>query len=199
MNMVSTIDGKTVSGEVKDSVLDLGSKVDHELMDRIESACDMVLIGGSTYRANPKTWSPRATMRGVVSASLNLDFETAYLRSGQAFVLTTPEKVSEVPADLIALPLWEGEEAWRDVLRALRESFGVEKLLVLGGSELNAQLLRLDVVDELFLTLAPKIKLGRNLPTYAGGDPLSQENIQNYRLIESHVVGNELFVRYARN
>ena len=69
---------------------------------------------------------------------------------------------------------------------------------MLGGSELNAQLLKADVVDELFLTVAPKIKLGRDVPTYAGGEPLPREAILDFDLLESHVLGDEVFLRYRR-
>ena len=44
----------------------------------------------------------------------------------------------------------------------LRERFGVRTLLCEGGPHLNAQLLAAGLVDELFLSLAPKL---------AGGDP----------------------------
>ena len=53
-------------------------------------------------------------------------------------------------------------------------------------------------MDELFLTMAPKVKLGRELPTYAGGDPLPKSNLQNYDLIEHHAVESEIFLRYRR-
>ncbi|MER3495734.1 MAG: hypothetical protein C4320_02270, partial [Armatimonadota bacterium] len=51
MDMVSTIDGKTVTGTDKDDVSDLGSAVDHALMKRIEEACDGVMVGAGTLRA----------------------------------------------------------------------------------------------------------------------------------------------------
>jgi riboflavin biosynthesis pyrimidine reductase len=83
------------------------------------------------------------------------------------------------------------------MVRELRR-LGVKHLLCEGGSELNASLLREGLVDELFLTLAPKIKLGRDVPTYAGGEPLSRALVQQYELVEAHTVGSEIFVRYRR-
>lgn len=71
-------------------------------------------------------------------------------------------------------------------------------IVVEGGSELNAALLHENLVDELFLTLAPKIKLGRSTPTYAGGDPLSREQVQRYRLVSCLPVQDEVFLRYAQ-
>ncbi|MFN3962547.1 MAG: dihydrofolate reductase family protein, partial [Fimbriimonadaceae bacterium] len=70
--------------------------------------------------------------------------------------------------------------------------------LVEGGSEINAEFLRRDLVDELFLTLAPKIRLGRDLPTYAGGDPLPPGHLMNFDLLSCQPIENEVFLRYRR-
>ncbi|HVL39200.1 MAG TPA: dihydrofolate reductase family protein, partial [Fimbriimonadaceae bacterium] len=88
-------------------------------------------------------------------------------------------------------------ERLSDALGELRK-MGIARLLVEGGSELNATLLEGDLADELFLTIAPKVKLGRETPTYAGGDPLPRERMQRYDLLERHQVGDELFLRYRR-
>jgi riboflavin biosynthesis pyrimidine reductase len=74
----------------------------------------------------------------------------------------------------------------------------VEKLYVLGGSEINAELLSRDLVDELFLTVAPKIKLGADTPTFAGGTALPREALLQFELIESQIIGDEVFLRYRR-
>jgi riboflavin biosynthesis pyrimidine reductase len=55
------------------------------------------------------------------------------------------------------------------------------------------------MVDELFLTLAPKVKLGANLPTYAGGDPLDKEDVLRWRLVGCHPIEDEVFLRYRRD
>jgi riboflavin biosynthesis pyrimidine reductase len=53
-------------------------------------------------------------------------------------------------------------------------------------------------VDELFLTIAPKVRLGRDVPTYAGGEALPREAIQRFSLVEHQAVGDEIFLRYRR-
>ena len=78
------------------------------------------------------------------------------------------------------------------------KALGIEVLNVLGGSEINAQILTLGLVDELFLTMAPKIKLGAETPTYADGKPLPRELVQTYNLASSYVVGDEVFLRYTK-
>lgn len=188
INMVATIDGKTVSGGRDEDVMDLGSDVDHEAMRRLDAASDAVLIGAQTLRASPKTWRPRGKISLVATRSGDLPRDARYFE-GESYVIAPTE--GDYPAPWLPL------DDWVSVLKALREK-GVERLYVLGGSDLNAQLLERDLVDELFLTVAPKIRLGTDLPTYAGGDPLPRGGLMDFELVESHVVGDEVFLRYRR-
>src|SRR5208283_5578560 len=58
---------------------------------------------------------------------------------------------------------------FRAELRWLREKWGVKRLLCEGGGELNDALFRAGLVDELHLTICPKIFGGRRAPTIADG------------------------------
>lgn len=200
INMVSTIDGKTVIGDRDDSAVGLGSKLDQNLMDRIESASDAVLIGGQTLRATPKTWNPKTPIRIGLSRNGKVPFDSQFFSApnSQSFlacpfplILDLPDHVQRINAGKDEVdPVW--------LTKYLRHDLDIQRLHILGGSEINALFLRYGLVDELFLTLAPKIKLGRNLPTYAGGEPLGRDELQNYHLIEHHVVESEVFLRYRR-
>lgn len=199
INMVSTIDGKILTGERNEPVMDLGSKTDHATMRQIEAAADAVLIGAGSLRATPGLWyEPRllrivATRGGEVvrkaDGTLRRFFADAPER---AFVacdkpLNLPLGVRQLPGDL-GLALCE-----------LRRHHGVTNLLCEGGSELNAQLLRLNLVDELFLTVAPKIKLGADVPTIADGLPLTRGEVQQWKLVSANPIEDEVFLRYRRD
>lgn len=196
IDMVTTIDGKILTGERDEHVVDLGSKFDHQVMQNLEFQADAVLVGAGTLRASKRSWTPRAPLHVVLSGSGHLDFDHHFFDKGAAVATASashfdlPNRVEHIEAgvDQVHLPL---------LLQKLYE-LGVRKLLVLGGSTLNAQLLEKDLVDELFLTLAPKVKLGRDVPTYAGGNPLPREKVQNYEIVEHHRVGEEIFLRYRR-
>jgi riboflavin biosynthesis pyrimidine reductase len=54
-------------------------------------------------------------------------------------------------------------------LRVLRKKWKVKRLLCEGGGELDDGLFRAGVVNELHLTLCPKIMGGRNAPTICDG------------------------------
>jgi 2,5-diamino-6-(ribosylamino)-4(3H)-pyrimidinone 5'-phosphate reductase len=197
INMVSTIDGKTVSGGRNEPVNDLGSSMDHKVMRVIEEASDAVMIGAGSLRATPGLWYPKELKRIVVSASGDLPFRSRFFTDApeQAWVATVP--ASPVPVGVQTIVTGPPVNL-RALLRVLFVEMGVEHLLVEGGSELNAALLAEDHVDELFLTLAPKVKLGRDVPTYAGGEPLGRDALLQFRLVSSVSVDDEVFVRYQR-
>lgn len=195
--MVTTIDGKIVTGNRGEHVGDLGSSVDHELMRKIEAAADAVLIGAGAQRSTAQLWYPNHLYRFVVTNSGNVLTPSRFFDDApERAVVICPEEASLPPLSPKVRRMHESD--WQSRLAVIRSEYAVSKLLVEGGSEINAQLLELDVVDELFLTLAPKIKLGKDVPTYADGDALPRSKVQEYVIIEQHRIGDELFVRYRR-
>ena len=198
INMVTTIDGKILSGNRSDHVLDLGSKLDHQVLRKIEGSGDAVLIGAQTLRSSPEAWIPSAKIRIVVSKSGDLPFGHGFFKGGETYVIAPFSSNLKLPDGVHAIYCGEDSVDFKAVFEQLRNDLGVERLAVLGGSEINGQLLHLNLVDELFLTLAPKVKLGRDVPTYAGGEALLQDSLQQYNLVEHQAVGNEIFVRYRR-
>jgi riboflavin biosynthesis pyrimidine reductase len=199
INMVATIDGKILSGSRSEHVLDLGSKVDHILMKRIERSADAIIVGAQTLRVNPSTWKPHPRIRIVVSASGDLPYDSEFLKGGQSY-LVAPTEAKLPPLNGIEV-IRSGTQRveFAPVFDCFRNKLGIQRLLVLGGSELNAQLLAANLIDELFVTIAPKVRLGRDVPTYADGEPLSRGNLQQYSLVENHAIGNEIFIRYRRD
>ena len=87
INMIATIDGKTVIGDRGDSVAGLGSSVDQELMDRIEQASDAVLLGAQTVRATGKKWNPKAPIRVAVSRSGDVPFDAQFFAAAKRMKL----------------------------------------------------------------------------------------------------------------
>lgn len=191
INMVSTIDGKTLTGERDEPVMDLGSPLDHATMRYLESQADAVLIGSGSLRATPGIWYERTLKRIVLTKSGDLPWHSRFFTDAPelAFVAggdrPLPDGVRRLPSDLPSL------------LNELR-GLGVERLLVEGGSEINAFFLGADLVDELFLTLAPKIKLGRDVPTIADGEHLARDQVQRWKLVSHQAIEDELFLRYRR-
>lgn len=192
INMVATIDGKILSGERDEPVVDLGSKTDHALMKRIEASADAVMVGAQTLRAAKKSWNPGSPIRIVVTRSGDLPWDSCFF-AGKSIVASpgAPDSSDDGVERL-------GFKDVGDLLARLKAR-GLRKLLVMGGSSLNAQLFEAGLVDEIFLTITPKIRLGRDVPTIADGNALPRQSIQNYLIVEERRIGDELFVRYRRN
>ena len=201
INMVATIDGKTVSGERDEPVQDLGSPLDHASMRQIEKQSDAVLVGAGSLRATNNMTYPPTLKRIVVSGSGRVPFDRRFFTEApdEALIATTTQGAREVPTEVRTIVCGGESIEPQSLLKQLRVDHGIERLLVEGGSELNATFLREDLVDELFLTLSPKVKLGRETPTYADGDALSREAMLKFRLLSSITIGDEVFVRYRRD
>ncbi len=197
INMVASIDGKTATGSRDEDVSGLGTRVDHVLMTRIEASADAVIVGGRTLRATSRNWNPRARKRIAVSHSGNLPHDACFFTGGDSFIATDNPGVQPFGTTKV-IGFGSGGADLPTLLRLLRTEQAIERLVVMGGSELNAQFLQKDLVDELFLTIAPRIKLGRDIPTYAGGEPLPRDQMTQFGLFEHHVVGDEVFLRYRR-
>ncbi len=79
----------------------------------------------------------------------------------------------------------------------LREHWQVQRLLCEGGGELNAALFRAGLVDELHLTIAPKIIGGRHAPTIADGIGFTQlTQASRLELRSLKRAGEEVFLVY---
>lgn len=196
VNMITTVDGKIVTGERTEPVADLGSPVDYATMRALQRRAQGVLVGAGNLRATPGMWYPSELFRFVATRTGRVPTDGRFFTDApeRAFVIC-PESV---PASGNAIAFGRDEVDWSRALAAVRHELGVQILLVEGGAELNAALLRADLVDELFLTLAPKVKLGRDVPTYAGGDPLPRGNLLSLELVDQRRVGDEVFLRYRR-
>lgn len=203
LNMVSTLDGKITLGEVGDTAMGLGSSMDKELMKRLQDNAQAVIIGASTLRAGHITY-PSSLWRAVVTASGNVPADCRFFAEapGKAVVFTT-ERMSEEQrnalqdvahvvvcgADRVNLSL---------ALAFLRRQLGIERLLCEGGGELNFEMFAAGLIDEWFLTLAPKVKGGRHIPTTVEGMGLPRERVVQMQLLSVYEHEGELYLRYRR-
>ena len=82
----------------------------------------------------------------------------------------------------------------REVLRCLRADYGVRSVLCEGGPVLNRALLADGVLDELFLSVAPKLAGGGEAPTIVGPPELPEPvDLDLHWVLES---AGHLYLRY---
>ncbi len=201
VNMVATVDGKTRLGPAGTTAKGLGGPTDQMLMRRLEQAADAALVGAGTLRAGPVVYPP-GLLRATVTRSGDLPFENRFFTDapGKAIVFA-PATLTGEP--LVALQAHAsvhiaGADAvdMAAALRILRAELGVRRLLLEGGPDLNDDFLSAGLVDEFFLTIAPKLKGGGDRPTVIDGRGLPGREWVALELRSLYHDGDELYLRY---
>jgi riboflavin biosynthesis pyrimidine reductase len=87
----------------------------------------------------------------------------------------------------------------RAAARWLRENWNVKRLLCEGGAELNDAMFRAGLIDEIHLTICPKIFGGRQAPTIADGIGFSKLALaRNFAVYSIRSKEGELFTVFRR-
>lgn len=211
LNMVSTADGRaTLEGRAGP----IGNRADRELFHQLRTRTDAVLVGAGTarvegYRRLVRDPAHRAQrerdglspdpLACIVTGRLDLPLDAVPLLSdpeSTVVVLTASEaEIEGAAARIHYLRAAGGKLDLRAMLRELRARFGVRSVLCEGGPTLNRALLAAGLVDELFLSLAPKLTAGARPLTIVEGMTLPRPvDMELTWLLES---GGHLFLRYA--
>jgi riboflavin-specific deaminase-like protein len=206
LNMVSSLDGKaTVNWRTKG----LSSELDRRLFHNLRTQVDAVMIGAGTVREERYgrlTKSDELRRKRVeeglaaeplaviVSARLDLPADLPILNEPEQRVViatgsdaTLPELGAQVEYARL------GDDLQR-LMAYLAETHGIRTVLGEGGPTLNSHLFAADLVDELFLSLSPKIPGGAAALTIVAGrelvDPAELE------LVSVAEGDGELFTRW---
>jgi riboflavin biosynthesis pyrimidine reductase len=76
---------------------------------------------------------------------------------------------------------------------------GVGTLLCEGGGDLCSQLFAVRAVDEIYLTLTPRVLGGAHAPTMVDGAGFGPDEIPDAALTSVEQAGDELYLRYQIN
>jgi riboflavin biosynthesis pyrimidine reductase len=161
LSMIVSVDGATTLAGVSGG---LGGPADHTLFAVLRSLAEVVLVAAGTVWA--ERYGPSSTPIAVVSRSLRLDWDAPFFTAPLARPIVVT--VAQAPADRLAQAAALADVVVagdRDVdLAAALAAFadrGWRAVLAEGGPTLNGQLARAGLLDELCLTLSPRL---------AGGD-----------------------------
>ena len=170
--MIASLDGSVVVNGASGA---LGNPTDQHILGTLRRLADLIIVGAGTVRAEGYGPPKKAGQRiGVVTNSGAIDLETELFQSGAGF-LVAPESASI-------------DERLVDVIRAGETSLDLEAAIALipelipnaqfihaeGGPGLNASLLRADFVDELNLTLSPRLVGGSGERLTVGAPDVNQ-------------------------
>jgi riboflavin biosynthesis pyrimidine reductase len=161
LNMIASVDGATAVDGVAGG---LANKADKDLFQLLRSLADVVLVAAGTVRA--EGYGPSKVPIAVVTRSCNLDWESRLFTAQDArpvvvTVATAPAEARARAAE-VADVVVAGERDV-DLARALDAlgARGWRAVLCEGGPTLNGQLAAAGLLDELCLTLSPRLVGGR--------------------------------------
>lgn len=204
INVAATADGKIDTFEKKGAAI--SSARDKERVDQLRAEADAVMVGGRTlHDEDPKLTVKSKLLREErlalgrtenpakvsVASRLDLKPDCNFLTAGPAriFLFTTSQteesKLAELRAqDAEIYVLGEERVDLIAALHVLKEN-GIDRLMAEGGATLNFELMRLGLVDELTIYIAPMIFGGETAPTTAAGLGLVRSGALPLKLIES--------------
>jgi riboflavin-specific deaminase-like protein len=205
-NFAVTLDGQATLHGRSGAI---GSDTDTEMLVGLRTKVDAVMIGAGTLRAerygrvvpDPAKRARRERdglahdpLAVIVSGRLDIPWDAPLFTDGGGRVLIFTASEAEAPET--RTPLRVVRHASRvdlgTALSQLRTERGVRSLLCEGGPRVHAQLLDAGLVDELFVTHAPKLAGGEG-PGLANGLPELERPVELVWLLEHE---GELFGRY---
>ena len=212
LNFVSTVDGQVTLGG--GGAAGIGSKVDHRLMGRLRVTADALLHGASTVRKDnfppqvPADLEEERIARGltrqpfgaVITRSGDITPDNRYFSRPGSVILTTSRQVARLTSlfgdRAIVIGCGEDTVDLASALGALRERFGVRTLLCEGGPGLTHDLVAGGHLDEIFLTLAPKLGSDKGALRLLEGPTFDPAALPQLELLQVLAEGSELFLRY---
>ncbi len=203
INVAVTADGKIDTFERKGAAI--SSKKDRERVDQLRASADGVLVGGHTLLAEaPKLTvksealregriqrglSPNPVKVGVATRadiSLNSDF----IKAGPARVVifttsqTSITHIEELRARDVEVFVDDTPRVDLGKMMLVLKKIGVDHLMVEGGGTINLELIRLGLVDEIMMYVAPMIFGGASAPTMADSLGVPREEAVELRLVD---------------
>lgn len=210
INVAMTADGKIDTFARKGAAI--SSQKDKERVDRLRAGSDAVMVGGRTLLdEDPKLTVKSEALRaervarglapnpikvGVVTKA-ELNSHSKFLREGGARVViftthqTSNDQLAALRAEGVGVFVHASERVdLEQMLHTLKE-LGINRLMVEGGATLNFELLRLGLVDEVSMYVAPLVFGGESAPSMAAGSGLERSAAIPLKLIhvEQHPDG----------
>jgi riboflavin-specific deaminase-like protein len=206
INMVSSLDGKaTLDWRTKG----LSSDFDRRLFHHLRTQADAVMVGAGTVREErygrmTKSDELRQKRQNeglvpdalavIVSARLDLPPDLPILNEPDQRVVIATGSDAELPGVTGDVEYARTGDDLPRLKAYLREEHGVQSVLCEGGPTLNSHLFAAGLVDELFLTLNPKVLGGAAALTIVAGRELVEPAESSLISVAEHE--GELFTRW---
>ena len=209
VNFISSVDGAATTGGLSGG---LGDDSDHRRFELLRRAADVVVVGAGTVRAEgygplrvsdeSARWRsqhglPEHPVFAIVSGSLDLDPASRIFTEAPVRPIVVTSKKAEGTdaftdvADVIAAG---AEHVDLPAMLAALTERGLVRVLCEGGPSLFGSVLAVDRVDELYLTVAPRLEAG-DARRIASGDIPQPRHLSLRTVLRS---GDTLLLTYGR-
>lgn len=206
LNMVSTLDGKAA---IDWRTKGLSTELDRQLFHHLRTQVDAVMVGAGTLRAErygriakSEELRRKRVSEGlaeeplavVVSARLDLPADLPLLQTPEQEVVIATGSDSVLQGTTARIEYLRTGDDLPLLMTKLREERGIRSVLCEGGPTLNSYLLAAGLVDELFLTLNPKLSGGAAAFTIVAGRELVEP--RELALVSVAEGDGDLFTRW---
>jgi riboflavin-specific deaminase-like protein len=212
--MAMSLDGKITT--YRREAISLGTDHDRRLMDELRSDTDAVIIGAGTVKLDGhpilmryedlkskriENGLPPHPINITLSRSLGIPTTRPFFHHEETekIVFTTRaapaariKKFSKL-AEVVVLP--GRSPSPTDVLDHLGER-KIKRVLLEGGGEMHFAFAKEGVVDDIYITITPRLLGGTNAPTVLDGKGFPAAQHPLLRLVSTRRIGDELFLKY---
>ncbi|MBI1853739.1 MAG: dihydrofolate reductase family protein [Planctomycetes bacterium] len=215
LNVATSLDGKIASPHR----IALSSAADRRRVEQRRAEADAVLLGAETVRVEDAVSLVRASdllasraARGlspqpkqvVWSRSGNLPTHLRFFQTPglERIVFLSPAapapaaKILESFATVHRLPGDAADAA--HLAHVLADRHGVRRLLLECGGASTSGFFRAGLVDEIFLTLSPRVLGGATSPTPVDGEAIPPEFAPHFTLVSLERIDDDVFLQYRR-
>lgn len=194
-NFVSTIDGKVQVTKNSSAYWPIGSPTDYQTLIELRTHADVLIHGKNTALSHRTVDS--LGKKEFIDARRNNGKENELLYvvlskhpNEQLTQHLKHSSVSKIMVTDLSIP----------ELSHKLHTEGYKNVLVEGGPHVLSEFLKHDVIDDVFLTIAPKI-FGNETDatlTMSEGYLFPPEEVKNFKVISVQQIGNDVYLRYRR-
>lgn len=215
VNVAMSADGKLSTRERRQ--VKISGSQDFNRVDRLKSGCDAVMVGIGTILAD----DPSLTVKGeecrnhrknrgvgehpiriVVDSRARIPLEASILHKGSGLRIVAVSRGAD-PGKIMALKAYAtvimAGERYVDLGALMDElaKMGIQRIMVEGGGELIAGLIREGLVHEIYTYIGNLVIGGKDAPTLADGEGFLQEkDFCRLTLIGTHRIGNGILLHW---
>jgi 2,5-diamino-6-(ribosylamino)-4(3H)-pyrimidinone 5'-phosphate reductase len=215
VNVAMSADGKLSTRERRQ--VKISGAQDFTRVDRLKAGSDAVMVGIGTVLAD----DPSLTVKGedcrqhrknrgvcehpvriVVDSRARIPLEASILNKGNGLRIIAvsekadPEKIAALKNAATVIVAGEQQVDLAALMDELG-TMGIQRLMVEGGGELIAGMIRARLVDEIYTFVGNIIIGGRDAPTLADGEGfLAEEEFPRLTLIETRRIENGVLLHW---